>query len=79
MVPVGGWETQRGSVHSAHGARQLLAGQLVINPPIDVFENKPSKEEQRQNGGFLESLLSGLDCLDCLAEKGKPESKRQLS
>ena len=25
---------------------------------------------------FLESLLSGLDCLDCLAEKGKPESKR---
>ena len=24
---------------------------------------------------FLESL-SGLDCLDCLAEKGKPESKR---
>ena len=27
---------------------------------------------------FLESVLSGLDCLDCLAEKGgKPESKRQ--
>ena len=24
---------------------------------------------------FLESH-SGLDCLDCLAEKGKPESKR---
>ena len=28
---------------------------------------------------FLESVLSGLDCLDCLAEKGgkRPESKRQ--
>ena len=26
---------------------------------------------------FLESPLSaGLDCLDCLAEKGKPETKR---
>ena len=25
MVPVGGWETQKGSEHSAHGARQLFA------------------------------------------------------
>ena len=53
---------------------------LVCHPPTQpVLVQSHSNLRARGMGARMVAflgLLSGLDCLDCLAEKGKPESKR---
>ena len=45
MVPVGGWETQKGSEHSAHGARQLFAREAYNATVVEKFHfSKPTHQ-----------------------------------